>query len=75
MGAGLYQQHFEQAASDRMRYWLEQAGRVQWFRPPTVGHQQSELGGQQWVADGELNTAWLALDAQVSGRTQVISRR
>jgi len=65
MGAGLYQQHFEQAASDPDGYWLEQAGRVQWFRPPTVGHQQSELGGQQWFADGELNTAWLALDAQV----------
>ena len=65
MGAGSYRQHFERAAADPDGYWLEQAGRIQWFRPPTVGHQQAELGGQSWFADGELNTAWLALDAQV----------
>ncbi len=65
MGSTRYQEHFDRAASDPDGYWLGQAARIAWFRAPTQGHSSSEQGGQQWFADGELNTAWLALDAQV----------
>ena len=60
-----YQVHFDRATTDPDEYWLEQARRIEWFRVPTQGCSSSEQGGQQWFADGELNTAWLALDAQI----------
>ncbi|MEE4297597.1 MAG: propionyl-CoA synthetase [Wenzhouxiangella sp.] len=60
-----YHDHFERAATHPDRFWLEQSKRIRWFREPTQGHAQSEQGGLKWFADGELNTAWLALDAQI----------
>jgi len=66
MHDSIYQQHFEYAHRDPDGYWLEQARRIRWFRPPNRGHEPNEAGGTQWFADGELNTAWLALDAQVA---------
>ncbi|QKK02979.1 MAG: propionyl-CoA synthetase [Pseudomonadota bacterium] len=66
MYESIYPQHFEYARRDPDGYWLEQARRIRWFRPPTRGHEPNEAGGMQWFADGELNTAWLALDAQVA---------
>ncbi|WP_376693700.1 propionyl-CoA synthetase [Wenzhouxiangella sp. EGI_FJ10409] len=61
-----YQQHFDRARRDPDAYWLQQAERIQWFRRPTRGHEPAAAGGMQWFADGELNTAWLALDAQIA---------
>ena len=60
-----YDDHFDRAASDPDAFWLAQAGRIRWFRHPGQGHADAPQGGQQWFADGELNTAWLALDAQI----------
>jgi propionyl-CoA synthetase len=60
-----YQAQASRAAADPDAYWLEQAHRIRWHRAPTRGHEPAEQGGNQWFADAELNTAWLALDAQV----------
>ncbi|MFP4277897.1 MAG: propionyl-CoA synthetase [Wenzhouxiangella sp.] len=65
MSSSAYHDHFDRAARDPDRFWLEQAQRVGWFKMPSQGHGQAEQGGTTWFADGELNTAWLALDAQV----------
>ncbi len=65
MNASSYQDHFERAALDPDAFWLEQAARIRWFQPPRQGHAEAASGGQAWFSDGELNTAWLALDAQV----------
>ncbi|AKS41242.1 AMP-binding protein [Wenzhouxiangella marina] len=65
MSSSAYQEHAARAAGDPDAYWLEQARRIRWHRAPTRGHEAATQGGQQWFADGELNTAWLALDAQV----------
>ncbi len=66
MQESIYRQHFDRARRDPDGYWLQQAERIQWFRRPTRGHEPADAGGMQWFADGELNTAWLALDAQVA---------
>ncbi len=60
-----HQRHAQAAASDPDKFWLQQAQRLRWFRKPDRGHEPAESGGTQWFADGELNVAWLALDAQV----------
>ena len=60
-----YRAHASRAAADPDAYWLAQAHRIRWHRSPTIGHEPAEQGGNQWFADGELNTAWLALDAQI----------
>ncbi|NDY96062.1 propionyl-CoA synthetase [Wenzhouxiangella limi] len=65
MSSSSYQEHFSRAASDPDGFWLEQARRIRWFRAPGQGHSPAAQGGIQWFADGELNTAWLALDAHV----------
>ncbi|MGY6630581.1 MAG: propionyl-CoA synthetase [Wenzhouxiangella sp.] len=66
MSDSRYQQQALAAARDPDAFWLEQARRIRWFTPPTVGHEPSASGGTQWFADGQLNIAWLALDGQVS---------
>jgi propionyl-CoA synthetase len=60
-----YKTQFDRAAEDPDAFWLEQAARIRWFRAPSIGHEPAGQGGDQWFADGELNTAWLALDAQL----------
>ncbi len=60
-----YLDHAARAAADPDAYWLEQAQRIRWHRAPALGHEPAGQGANQWFADGELNTAWLALDAQV----------
>ncbi len=60
-----WQDAHQRAATDPDGFWLEQARRIRWFQPPTQGVTRSVDGADQWFADGELNTAWLALDAQI----------
>ena len=71
MSDSRYHSQAHAAARDPDAFWLEQARRIRWFKPPTVGHEPSASGGTQWFADGQVNAAWLALDAQVeAGRGQ-----
>jgi len=65
MSTSRYQKHATKAAANPDAYWLDQAQRINWRRAPTQGHAPAEQGGNQWFADGALNTAWLALDAHV----------
>ncbi|MEE4639391.1 MAG: acetyl-coenzyme A synthetase N-terminal domain-containing protein, partial [Wenzhouxiangella sp.] len=61
----VYRQAFDRAALDPDGFWLEQAARIRWFQTPSSGFSEAPDGGQQWFADGLLNTAWLTLDAQL----------
>ena len=60
-----YAEVFDQARADPDAFWLNQASRIRWFRAPTSGVSKSADGSERWFADGQLNTAWLALDAQL----------
>ncbi|WP_456297341.1 propionyl-CoA synthetase [Vibrio sp. AK197] len=57
-----YENEYRMAQSSPEQYWLEQAKQIDWFSAPTQGICLDENGIERWFPDGEMNTAWLALD-------------
>ncbi|MFB9134213.1 propionyl-CoA synthetase [Vibrio olivae] len=57
-----YENEYRMAQSSPEQYWLEQAKQIDWFSAPTQGIRLDENGIERWFPDGEMNTAWLALD-------------
>lgn len=57
-----YQQQHQAAAEQPELFWKKQAASLAWQRPPANILSQPEPGKYRWFADGELNTAYLALD-------------
>lgn len=64
--AGDFRSHRAFAEADTDRFWLEEASRLAWFKAPTRAKDVSQEGVAAWFPDGELNTAWLCLDAHVA---------
>jgi propionyl-CoA synthetase len=60
-----YQTEFDIAQRDPEAFWLDKANLLDWFKAPTTGYTTAPDGQGQWFADGELNTAYLALDHHV----------
>ncbi len=46
-------------------FWAEKAEALEWFKKPEQILSKDENGVDRWFADGELNTAYLALDYHV----------
>lgn len=46
-------------------FWREQAERIAWFKKPTTICEPDDNDFYQWYSDGELNTAYLALDYHI----------
>ncbi|WP_418139875.1 propionyl-CoA synthetase [Oceanimonas smirnovii] len=61
-----YQQAFDVAANSPEVFWKQQAEQLDWFTFPHTILSQDEHGIERWFADGELNTAHLALDYHVA---------
>ncbi|WP_346350502.1 propionyl-CoA synthetase [Oceanimonas sp. AH20CE76] len=61
-----YQQAFDLAANSPEVFWKQQAEQLDWFTVPQAILSQDEHGIERWFADGELNTAHLALDYHVA---------
>ncbi|MDP5291857.1 propionyl-CoA synthetase [Oceanimonas sp. CHS3-5] len=61
-----YQQAFDLAASSPDTFWKQQAEQLDWFTFPSTILSKDEHGIERWFADGELNTAHLALDYHVA---------
>lgn len=61
-----YQQAFNLAANSPEVFWKQQAQQLDWFTFPQTILSQDEHGIERWFADGELNTAHLALDYHVA---------
>lgn len=57
-----YQQEYAFAANSPELFWKQQAELIDWFKFPQTILSQDAEGMDRWFADGELNTAWLALD-------------
>ncbi len=55
----------QQAANNTETYWKKQAERVTWLKPPTKILSTNTFNWNEWFADGELNTCYLALDYHV----------
>lgn len=60
-----YQQQFQESITDPAAFWDRQAQQLHWFSPPRSPLATDANGIARWFVDGELNTAYLALDYHV----------
>lgn len=60
-----YEQQYLLAKNEPELFWKEQAEQLSWHKFPEQILQKDENGIERWFSDGELNTAWLALDYHV----------
>lgn len=61
-----YRDEYRRSVGQRETFWAGKAAALDWFRPPTSILEQDAAGHYHWFADGELNTAHLALDVHVN---------
>ncbi|WP_434360134.1 propionyl-CoA synthetase [Parasalinivibrio latis] len=60
-----YQETFRFAAEHPEDFWRQQAQKLEWFQFPETILSKDENGIDRWFADGQMNTAYLALDYHV----------
>jgi propionyl-CoA synthetase len=60
-----YQSEFEHSIDKPIEFWKQQAESIDWYKFPTDILSKDSNGNDCWFADGELNTAYLALDYHV----------
>jgi len=60
-----YQKEFNAAKSNPEDFWKEKAKALKWFKAPEKILSQDDHGIHHWFADGEMNTAYMALDYHV----------
>jgi len=64
-----YKEEYRRSIETPEAFWAEKAEAIKWFKAPETILSKDENGIDRWFADGELNTAYLALDYHVeSGR-------
>ncbi|WP_283743619.1 propionyl-CoA synthetase [Sideroxydans sp. CL21] len=64
-----YQAEYQRSMNDPEGFWRKQAEDLDWFKFPQQILTRDEEGVGYWFADGEMNTAYMALDHHVkSGR-------
>ena len=60
-----YQQEYQASIEQPEAFWQKQSQRIQWFKKPGKILAKDENGIDRWFVDGEMNTAYLALDYHV----------
>lgn len=60
-----YQQEYSRSINDPEGFWSEKAEALAWYKFPQKILSKDDNGVDRWFADGELNTAYLALDYHV----------
>lgn len=64
-----YKEEYRKSIETPEAFWAEKAEAIKWFKTPKTILSKDENGIDRWFADGEMNTAYLALDYHVeSGR-------
>ncbi|SEQ76416.1 propionyl-CoA synthetase [Amphritea atlantica] len=64
-----YKEEYRRSIETPEAFWAEKAEAIKWFKAPETILSKDENGIDRWFADGEMNTAYLALDYHVeSGR-------
>lgn len=61
-----YQQEYQHSIDNPEVFWRQKAELIDWYKAPTQILTQTPAGTYRWYADGELNTAYLALDYHVA---------
>ena len=62
----IYDKEYRRSIESPEQFWAEQAQQLEWYTPPNTVLSQDSNGIDRWFADGELNTAYLALDYHVA---------
>ena len=60
-----YKEEYQASIDDPEGFWAEKAKALDWYQPASKVLTTDEHGIHHWFADGELNTAHLALDYHV----------
>lgn len=63
-----YALQYQAAQQNPEAYWAEQAGNINWFKPPQTTLEALPNGSHRWYPDGELNSCYLALDQHLETR-------
>ncbi|WP_338143892.1 propionyl-CoA synthetase [Bowmanella dokdonensis] len=61
-----YQDEYLRSLTHPEAFWAEKAAALPWFVPPKNILSQDEQGIHRWFADGQMNTAYMALDHHVN---------
>ena len=60
-----YQKEYNRSIEEPENFWREKAGMIDWFTFPELILGRDDNDNDRWFGDGELNTAYLALDYHV----------
>ncbi len=60
-----YQQEYQRSLEAPVDFWREQAQAIAWYKPPQTILARDDNDNDVWFRDGELNSAYLALDYQI----------
>lgn len=60
-----YIEEYKKSIDTPEAFWGEKAEAIEWFKKPQTILSKDENGIDRWFADGEMNTAYLALDYHV----------
>ncbi|HPE59161.1 MAG TPA: propionyl-CoA synthetase [Thiolinea sp.] len=60
-----YKAEYQRSMDDPQGFWREKAEALKWFTFPKTILSQDEHGIYRWFKDGEMNTAYMALDHHV----------
>ncbi|MFN3785262.1 MAG: acetyl-coenzyme A synthetase N-terminal domain-containing protein, partial [Thiothrix sp.] len=60
-----YQAEYNRSINDPEGFWREKAQTLSWFKFPENILSQDAHGIYHWFADGEMNTAYMALDYHI----------
>jgi len=72
--AETYEKMYERSINQPDEFWLEQAGTLEWFKPPTVARRytwdtEARRIQHTWFEDGELNVSVNCLDRHLTTAT------
>ena len=60
-----YRQEYRESIDHREQFWEDKARALPWFQFPQQIIAEDENGIARWFVDGQMNTCYMALDAQV----------
>jgi propionyl-CoA synthetase len=60
-----YQQEYQKSIEQPEAFWADKAADLPWYKMPEVILSKDENGIDRWFADGEMNTAYMALDHHI----------
>lgn len=69
-----YAEEYRQSIQQPEKFWADKASRLAWFTPPKTVLTKDNNGIDRWFSDGEMNTAYMALDHHVeNGRADQVA--